>query len=137
MAVKCNPANLPPLFFSTVCNREAEDLAQEEVLQSLDHMLREETLKVLDVQYWTFVTLTANPVVFLLNQLDLMYCGKNCFFQERENSQDSTMAVSEKLRDYPWEGQRVLDSHILNVIKFLNDRRKLSEGCCTQDNHWF
>lgn len=94
MAVKCNPANLPPLFFSTVCNREAEDLAQEEVLQSLDHMLREETLKVLDVQYWTFVTLTANPVVFLLNQLDLMYCGKNCFFQERENSQDSTMAVS-------------------------------------------
>lgn len=69
-------------------------MAQEEVLHSLDHMLREETLKVLYGWCWTFVILTANPIVFLLNQLDCIYHGKNCFFQERENSQDSTMAVS-------------------------------------------
>lgn len=66
-------------------------MAQEEVLQSLDHMLREETLKVLDGQYWIFVIPIANPIVFLLNQLDWMHHGKNCFFQERGNSQDSTV----------------------------------------------
>lgn len=34
-------------------NAEAEDLALEEVLQSLAHMPREETLKLLGEQYWT------------------------------------------------------------------------------------
>lgn len=96
-------------------------MAQEEVLESLDHMLREETLKVLDGQYWTLVILTANPIAFLLNQLGWVFHGKNCFFQEGENSQDFTMA--EESIDYPWEGQRVLYSHILNVIKFLIDKR--------------
>lgn len=68
-------------------------------------------------------------------QIGLDLPWQEFFFQERENSQDSTMG--EKSRDYPWEGQRVLDSHILNIIKFLNDERKLSGGCCNQDDHWF
>lgn len=90
---------------------EAGDLAQEEVLQSLDHMLREETLKVLDGHYWTSVISTAKPIVFLLNQLYWMHHGKKCFFQERENSQDST--VAEKSREYPPGGaESIRQSHL-------------------------
>lgn len=75
------------------------------------------------------VTLTGNCTIFLLNLLDHMDGQKNCFSGKRKFSRLLSRGVRQRGPEDFSEEQGV-DSHILEVIKFLSDKRELSGNCC-------